>query len=868
MRQESESTMQRDLASTTRIVGWLEFFPPLVPLLCGVLYLVPAVGLSFRGAIVMTFAGLLAIAGVGGWGLVRRREEREQVERTLSAIASAGRESMREGAAEEALRTVQSWPNTLHRVRLVSTLLWLAPMPWVLYLVGVDDLLGTEQMASFLLVTLGAAIFSAGIQYFMSRLTLRPIAAALAVNVTGRLAGAAPQNGHSTSVVVAFAVLFPVAFATLLTLDHAAHQTHRASEAEALRWSRLALDEIAAGDPDHSVAERIGIRSEAQGNWPVPVRVTAVRTKELDREAGTLFSPAFAAKLSDVLDRSNEEGQVVSREAAEVGSFLRVSRRQILVASVDRKDLPMANALGSAAAPFLLLGILAATVLWALLVSRDLRLALARLRDVAEQMAEGDLRTASVEDTQAELAEIARSLREARLSLGERLQRTDAAVGRALELVATTDAASTNLHKEAGDQTQRLATVSALVGGVGERVLSLGTAAEAMSETVDESSSSVAELGAASGELTQTASVLSSQIDEVSGSMEHMSQSVKKVGEVADRLAGASEDTSSSMEEMASAMRMIDTSAESMAGLSRGVVEKAEVGQEKVRQTIVGMEAIRDATDAAEHVIRGLGARTSEIGGILDVIEDVADETNLLALNAAIIAAQAGEHGKAFSVVAEQIKELADRVLASTKEIDGLIRSVQAESENAIGAIAAGSESVMSGVDLSAEAGRTLEEITDASRETGERIAEIVASVREQTTAAGHVVSLMERVRDSADEIHAASDEQSQGNEVIYRSSLTMRDVAQQVQRTTDEQAGGFERIRESIEGGRSQIEAIRGALGSQTGDCQQASAYLEEAFEGTRTHSQMTHSLGDATSELLERLKAIRDETNHFQTD
>jgi methyl-accepting chemotaxis protein len=169
------------------------------------------------------------------------------------------------------------------------------------------------------------------------------------------------------------------------------------------------------------------------------------------------------------------------------------------------------------------------------------------------------------------------------------------------------------------------------------------------------------------------------------------------------------------------------------------------------------------------------------------VIDDVADETNLLALNAAIIAAQAGEQGKAFAVVADEIKELADRVLASTKEIGGLIRSVQEESENAIGAIEAGSQSVMSGVDLSAEAGRTLEEITEASRQNGLRISEIVSSVREQTKAAGHVVTLMEKVRDSADEIAAASGEQDRGNEVIYRSALTMREVAQQVRRTTEE---------------------------------------------------------------------------------
>ena len=388
-----------------------------------------------------------------------------------------------------------------------------------------------------------------------------------------------------------------------------------------------------------------------------------------------------------------------------------------------------------------------------------------------------------------------------------------------------------------------------------------------LNESVDESSSSIAELGAASRELNETASVLSSHVDEVSNSMEQMVRSVKHVSMTTEKLAGASEDTSSSMEEMASAMRVVDTSAESMANLSLDVVEKAELGQAKVCQTIEGMEAIREATDAAENVIRGLGSRTLEIGGILDVIDDVADETNLLALNAAIIAAQAGEHGRAFSVVADEIKELADRVLASTKEIGGLIRSVQEESENAIGAIEAGSESVMSGVDLSAEAGRTLEEITHASRENGMRIGEIVSSVREQTKAAGHVVGLMEKVRDSADEISAASAEQDRGNETVYRSALTMREVAQQVRRTTEEQSHGFGRIRESVEGVRSTVEHITTSLQEQAGSCSEVSGFLQQTWDETRSSQEAFDKLREAMQELLSQAGSLREDVEHFKS-
>ena len=129
------------------------------------------------------------------------------------------------------------------------------------------------------------------------------------------------------------------------------------------------------------------------------------------------------------------------------------------------------------------------------------------------------------------------------------------------------------------------------------------------------------------------------------------------------------------------------------------------------------------------------------------MIDDVADETNLLALNAAIIAAQAGDQGKAFSVVADEIKELADRVLENTQEIGALIRAVQDESQSAAAAMERGASRVKGGVDLAAEAGVALDEITAAARQSGDHIHGIVSAVKEQATASSHIVGLMERVR-------------------------------------------------------------------------------------------------------------------------
>jgi methyl-accepting chemotaxis protein len=265
-------------------------------------------------------------------------------------------------------------------------------------------------------------------------------------------------------------------------------------------------------------------------------------------------------------------------------------------------------------------------------------------------------------------------------------------------------------------------------------------------------------------------------------------------------------------------------------------------------------------------VIRGLGERAVEIGAIVDVIDDVADETNLLALNAAIIAAQAGDQGRAFSVVADEIKELADRVLASTKEIGGLIRSVQEESTNAVGAIEEGARSVASGVQLSMEAGSSLEDITRSSRDSGSRIQEIVQAVREQTKAASHVVELMERVRDRVEAIQHATSEQDRGNEVVFRSSVAMREVATQLRGTTEEQARGGARIRESIDGVRESVEAINRAIQVQSESNGELMRFLEEVSSRTTANEQSAGRMEAATEALREQSQALHDDVRKFE--
>ncbi len=292
---------------------------------------------------------------------------------------------------------------------------------------------------------------------------------------------------------------------------------------------------------------------------------------------------------------------------------------------------------------------------------------------------------------------------------------------------------------------------------------------------------------------------LSVPVEATSQWLASLNQETRQRATAAAKLVGASRETATTLAALARSMHVIDASAESITELSRDVVTRAEAGRARLGETAAGMEAIRDATQAAESVIRGLGARTQEIGGILDVIDDVGDQTSLLALNAAIIAAQAGEHGRAFSVVADEIRDLADRVLVSTKEVGGLIRAVQAESEQAIGAIAAGSASVLQGIELSAEAGRALDEITTVARETGAQIAAVVASVRTQTRALDQVEAVAGQVESAARELVETRAARDGDHEVAARAAFSLRNAVENIRAATGEQAGSLARIEDEL---------------------------------------------------------------------
>jgi len=274
------------------------------------------------------------------------------------------------------------------------------------------------------------------------------------------------------------------------------------------------------------------------------------------------------------------------------------------------------------------------------------------------------------------------------------------------------------------------------------------------------------EIGETSAALNKMKNSLREVIASITVSAERIATAGEEISATATQQAQGAEtqkdqthQVATAMQGMSSTVQQVSENSNKAAEASRTAAETARKGGSIVDETLAKMRAIADSVGQTARKVQELGKSSDQIGQIIGVIDDIADQTNLLALNAAIEAARAGEQGRGFAVVADEVRKLAERTSKATKEITQMIQNIQTETRSAVQAMQAGTKQVELGVESTTQAGCSLQEIIKMSVGVGDMVMQIATAATEQASATEEINSNIEQIAKITQETAAGANQ-------------------------------------------------------------------------------------------------------------
>src|SRR6267378_1592042 len=298
-------------------------------------------------------------------------------------------------------------------------------------------------------------------------------------------------------------------------------------------------------------------------------------------------------------------------------------------------------------------------------------------------------------------------------------------------------------------------------------------------ESAGQVSAGSTQVAGAADESAKVSVQASSAIEEVTSTMHEMSINVQNVVKNTQVQASSVAETSASIDQMVTSIQRVADTAKVLLDIANRSREEVVTGIQTMEKATDGLNRTNQAIQSSAEIINILGHRADDIGKIIEVIDDLAEQTNLLALNAAIEAARAGEHGLGFAVVADEVRKLAEKSAQSTKEISELIESIQKEARKAVENMEKSTTIVNEGLNLGQELNGALRKISNVVTEVYKFAQEIGAATNEQSHGSSQIARATTRLNEITHEINSAVEEQASGAQAVVQAMERMRELVQ-----------------------------------------------------------------------------------------
>jgi methyl-accepting chemotaxis protein len=559
----------------------------------------------------------------------------------------------------------------------------------------------------------------------------------------------------------------------------------------------------------------------------------------------------------DIFTASGKVETAIDELLVTVGKLMTETREQVL-AMQSRARVALTAVIASAVVLALVLGMTATQRL----VIRPLL----EMKGAAEKIAAGDLTHTLAVRGRSEISllggainAMAGNLKEMFLKIREVTESLSQTTG---DIVAS----SRRVMSAADVQKTAIETTAGAVADLSVSNTAMAESAHRLSQSAVNASSVITQTRQAINSVAGSSDVLESSTEETASSVHQMIMGIREISKGLELLSASSERITSSVTEVTAATKEIEHHAGESVGLAEQVLADASGrGAAAATDAIAGIEHIRASVGSLAAVVESLGKRSQDIGSILTIIDDIADRTNLLALNAAILSAQAGVHGRGFAVVAAEIKHLAEKTSLSVKDIGGLIATVREETASSVMKAANGLQAVDAGLKLVRGVETALGGIAKSSVASSDMAKAIQRSTAEEAQAVGQIAHAIQEMVGQAENIARALQEQNSGGVFIIGQTEKMKDVSRQVRGAISEQRQGSAHMVEAIGDVARQAEAIAQATGLQKEKSSDIVRSMDRIQEATGSLVDSSNEMKATVGALTAAAQKLHDELEKF---